>query len=281
MTFKSRRSRQPNLAGKPPYDRFLLIATAALACCLQAARGEAFIVELQPVTLKQFQEYVIKAEGAMEDRLVGPDVFLSIDADPKLRDKVRQGQIEIEKVTIEGVEGGLVHDWIGTIFIPGTNVEEVVQLLEDYDRHTSIYNEVVDSRTISKQGHSVKGFLRFKKVKVMTVVLNTEHEADYKQLDPARWIGISHSTRIAEVKNPETPEETERPPNKGHGFLWRMNAYWRLRQIDGGVYAECRSISLSRGIPFMLSWIIKPIATSMPKTSLSTTLESTKAALTR
>jgi len=280
MTSKNRQ-KTGHLAEKPSRNRFLLIATAALAFCLQAARGEAFIVELKPATIKQFQEYVTKAERTMENRLADPNSFLSIDSDPKLRDKVRQGRIEIEKLTIEDVQNGLVHDWIGTIFIPGTSVDKVVQLLQDFDRHTSIYNEVVDSRTISKQDNSVKGFLRFKKVKVMTVVLNTEHEANYKQLDPARWIGISHSTRIAEVKDPNTPEETERPPNKGHGFLWRMNAYWRLRQIDGGVFAECRSISLSRGIPFMLSWIIKPIATSMPKTSLTTTLDSTRAALTR
>ena len=46
-----------------------------------------------------------------------------------------------------------------------------------------------------------------------------------------------------------------------------------------GVYVECESISLTRDIPFGLSWIVKPFVTSLPKDSLTFTLETTRKAL--
>jgi hypothetical protein len=43
------------------------------------------------------------------------------------------------------------------------------------------------------------------------------------------------------------PEEV--PPGKDSGFLWRLNSYWRFGAADGGVYARCEAISLSRDVP--------------------------------
>jgi hypothetical protein len=45
------------------------------------------------------------------------------------------------------------------------------------------------------------------------------------------------------------------------------------------VYLECRSISLSRGIPAVLDVIIRPMVTSVPRESLRNTLEATVRAL--
>ena len=55
------------------------------------------------------------------------------------------------------------------------------------------------------------------------------------------------------------------PPGTGHGFLWRMNAYWLIEPRPEGVYLECRSLSLSRSIPAGLGWLIEPFVTSVPK----------------
>jgi len=46
-----------------------------------------------------------------------------------------------------------------------------------------------------------------------------------------------------------------------------------------GVYLECRTISLSRNIPTGLGWIIRPMVSSLPRESLTATLESTVRAL--
>ena len=84
------------------------------------------------------------------------------------------------------------------------------------------------------------------------------------------------STRIAEVENAGTPEEREKPVGHDGGYLWRLNTYWRLLTRDGGVYIQCESVSLTRGIPLGLGWIVGPFVTSIPRESLTFTLETTR-----
>jgi hypothetical protein len=45
---------------------------------------------------------------------------------------------------------------------------------------------------------------------------------------------------------------------------------------DGGLYIHCESVSLSRGIPFGFGWMIGPFVTSIPRESLTFTLETTR-----
>ena len=91
-----------------------------------------------------------------------------------------------------------------------------------------------------------------------------------------RWSVASRSTRIAEMDG-----DQELPPGNDHGFLWRMNAYWLIEQRPEGVYLECRTISLSRDIPLMLSLAIKPFVTTVPRESLQETMEATLRAFKR
>jgi hypothetical protein len=84
---------------------------------------------------------------------------------------------------------------------------------------------------------------------------------------------------VAEVYDPG-PGEHELPPGHDHGFLWRLNSFWKFEERDGGVYLECRAISLSRDVPTGLGWLINPIIRSLPRESLSNTLRETRQALT-
>ena len=63
------------------------------------------------------------------------------------------------------------------------------------------------------------------------------------------------------------------------GFLWRLNSYWRFEEADGGVYAQCEAISLSRDVPSLLGWMIKGFLEKFPKESMQNTLRGTKAAV--
>ena len=88
-----------------------------------------------------------------------------------------------------------------------------------------------------------------------------------------------YSTRIAEVEYPDTPREREKPVGRDGGYLWRLNSYWRFLQRDGGVSLQCESISLTRGIPLGLGWIVRPFVTSIPRETLAFTLDTTRKAL--
>ena len=79
-------------------------------------------------------------------------------------------------------------------------------------------------------------------------------------------------TRVAELENPGTPREREKPFDQARGFLWRLNSYWRFKGEADGVIVECESVSLSRGIPLGVAWMVKSFVESVPKESLENAL---------
>jgi len=84
---------------------------------------------------------------------------------------------------------------------------------------------------------------------------------------------------MAEVDHAGTPSEREKPAGRDGGYLWRLNSYWRLYERDGGTYLQCESVSLTRGIPTGLGWMVGPFVSSLPRESLEFTLETTRRAL--
>ena len=96
---------------------------------------------------------------------------------------------------------------------------------------------------------------------------------------PWTWVP-SYATRIVELADPDTPNEREKPVGNDRGFLWRLNTYCSFEQRETDTFMQCESISLSRGIPFMLGALIKPFVTGIPRETLTFTLESARRHLT-
>lgn len=238
---------------------------------------------LRPETLEHFGTYVKKAEAAMDGALQTSAPFLWSERSTETFQRLRNGQVVAQFWSGTGpakVPNGLVHDWVGSALIPGTTVADVLALIQDYDNHKTIYRpEVIDSRLLSRHADDFRIYLRLLKKKIMTVVLDTEHEVHYRSLAPSRWTCQSYSTKIAEVQNAGTATEKILPPDTGYGFLWRLYSYWRFEEREEGTYAECRAISLTRDVPFGMGWLIEPIIQKLPKESLINTLESTRQAL--
>ncbi len=174
----------------------------------------------------------------------------------------------------------LIHHWIGAVFSRGATLHLVLSVVQDYDRHQDIYQpEVVRSKLLRHDGNDFQIFYRLRERKVITVTLNTNHNVHYFPIDPHHCRSRSASTRIAEVGNAGAPDEYEKPVGHDGGFLWRMNSDWRFEELDGGVYVEVESVSLTRDIPAGLGWIVKPFVTSIPRESLLETLGSTRSAV--
>ena len=243
----------------------------------------AKLVQLKPQTVGAFDEYISGAEAGMEQTLHGTSPFLWSDISSSRAELVRGGQVVVQFWTGQGpvkVSSGLIHDWIGAVFIPATNLKKTLALVQDYDNHKNIYKpDVIASTLISHQGNDFQIYLRLLKKKIMTVVLDTDHDVHYRSLDRTHWACCSYTTRIAEVENAGSSKEKVLPPDTGYGFLWRLYSYWRFQEREGGVSVECRAISLTRDVPLGLGWIIEPIIQKLPKESLITTLEATRQAL--
>jgi hypothetical protein len=178
------------------------------------------------------------------------------------------------------VSGGMIHHWVGLVFIPGASLANTMALLQDYDQQYKFYSpEVEQSHLIRRNGNDFHVYLRLRRKKVVTVVLDTEYEVLYTILASDRASARSSSTRIAEVEHAGSANETEKPVGDDNGFLWRLNSYWRLWQRDGGIYVQLEAISLTRNIPAGLGWLVRPFVTSVPQESLQFTLSRTRSNL--
>lgn len=254
-----------------------LTVSVAVSAKVTAAQG---IVRLERETIAEFGILVSDFERVLDQRVEGERNFLWTDDVPGRRAALRKGDVLIEGMRdTPGISGGMLHVWLGAIFIPDATAPEVLKVLQDYDRHQDWYPEVTRSKLLGSDGGVFRGFLQLRKTKILTVVLDTEHEARYRQISEHRWVGRSYSTRIAEVEDPDGANSRELPVGEDRGFLWRMNAYWRLEEAEGGVFAESVSVSLSRGIPTGLGWLIRPFVTSMPRQSLEGVLRATRLAV--
>jgi hypothetical protein len=214
---------------------------------------------------------------------LNPRTLQAFDATPERAQKVLTGKIVAQFWSGRGpvkVPSGLIHDWIAAAFVPDTAIQGIFAAIQDYDNHKNIYKpEVVDSKLVKREGDDFQIYLRLLKKKIITVVLDTDHEVHYRPVDRTRWVCCSYTTRIAEVKNAGSHDERVLRPDTGSGFLWRLYSYWRFEERDAGVVVECRAISLTRDVPLGLGWAIEPIIQKLPEESLINTLEATRLAL--
>jgi hypothetical protein len=239
-------------------------------------------VELKPETLLAYATHIGQTEAVVEQMLRSDEQFLWSDGSPERIAQLRKGATIAElcsgKRPIQVPDG--LNDWIGATCVRGTTMERTLALVQDYDNHKNIYQpEVIASKLICRHGDDFQIYLRLRKKKLITVILDTDHDVHYFSLDRTRWCCHTRTTRISEVEDAGKPTERARPPDTGYGFLWRLNSYWRFAERDSSVFIECRAISLTRNAPKALAWIIEPMVDKLPRESLKATLEATRRAL--
>jgi hypothetical protein len=267
--------------------KFLIAALMLSLLAPRAANAE----DLKPETIDTFNHYVQLTEARINSELERREPFLWVESLPENRREaayreLREGKVVIERLeALDGgkkisVPGGLVHHWIGTIFIPGATLAQTIAFEQDYDNQQQYFRpDVMRSKILQRNGNDFVVELRFYKKKVITTVIDTTHAVHYQPVDATHEWSRSHTTRIQEVDDAGKPDEKLEPEGHDRGFLWRMNTYWRFEEKDGGVYIESQSISLTRDIPTGLGWMIGPYVNSVPRESLTFTLDRTKAAV--
>jgi len=234
-----------------------------IACALPAAAQ--FNVQLSKETEQAFDDYVKAAEAKMDWR-----GRFHADKEGALVLTAGGAQSTID------IKDGLIHDWAAATFVPGGTVSKALAVLQDYDNYKTFYApQVSDSKLLLHNGNKYRVYLRLNKSKgVVSAILDSEYDVDFKALDGGRWSKLSRSTKMNEVQFGKPQAD-----GIGLGFLWRLNAYWVIEPRPKGVYVECRSISMSRDIPKGLAWMIKPMVTTLPKESLRDTMLGTTKAM--
>lgn len=270
-----------------PRDR--LVWTGLALIILLPVGSDA--AELKPKTVAAWTEYVAATEARIAGELAGLDRFLVMDfqtpddADAE-RAAIRAGGVVVTKMQIRRVDGdtidvpsGAIHHWRGTMFVPDVLVDDVLANARQSADADDLQEDVLESRILEQGPDTMRVFLKVKRKKFVTVVFNTEHTVEYAWHGPAHASSASRATKIAELRDPQTPNEREKPVGHDRGFLWRLNSYWRYTQVEGGVIVECESLTLSRSIPVLLRVFIGRLINSAARESMERTLEGMRARL--
>jgi hypothetical protein len=261
-----------------------------LSLCLIAGAVTVGAADLTPAISAAFNRYARLTEQRMTTEVAGA-AFLWIDTLPQNRRAevlrgLQQAGVIIERLqTRDGgreidVPDGLIHHWVGTVFVPRVGVKEAVALMQDYDHHSTYFAPAIArSKLLERDGEHFRVALRFYVKKIITVTMDTENDAEFFHPGADRAHSRIRSTRVSEIADAGTPQEKPKPAGEENGFMWNLNTYWRFLERDGGTYIQCESLTLTRDVPFALAWIVRPIVTQMPKESLTFTLAKARASL--
>ena len=263
--------------------RHLFKQILAILC---VSLGPEFLgaADLQPETLKAWDTYVHQVQMRMEERSRGQVPFLRLDEAPELAGRVHDGEIFVEPVGGESpllVPRGLIHDWVGAVFVPKVRPDEVMGVLSDYERYADFYRPmVVKSQLLGKQpDREFVRLLMIQKAYRLTAAVEADDEIHVVRLDADRAYSLSISIHVREIADYGKPNQNILPQDQGSGYVWRMFTVTCLEHRDGGTYVEIEMIALSRGIPWPFGWLMQPLTERLPRTILAATLRDTRDAV--
>jgi hypothetical protein len=248
--------------------------------CPAAVHGAS----LEPTALKAWEEYLDSANTRMEQRLSTGKSFLWVDEETDRLQRVRAGEIVVSPVGPQNpkrVPSGLIHDWVGAAFIPDARLQDVLQVVRNYDQYKDLYQpNVIDSRVIDTSETKDRfSMLLMHKSTFLKMALDADYESRYVHVDDRRVYSISRATRIQEVDEYGTPAQRTLQQDQGKGIIWRLFSITRYAERDGGVYLELEAIGLSRDIPASLRFLVEPIIRRVSRASLATSLRQTEQAV--
>lgn len=255
---------------------------AALLAAAFAAPAQA--IELQHATLDAWRHYVDAADARMQSRPESGKPFLWIDEAPDRAARVRRGEVLVAPAIGRGtqsVPNGLIHDWIGAVFIPNAGLGTLMEVVHNYNRYKEIYRPVVtDSRVIDGGADEQQFAMVWQRhVLFVNAAMRGRYKAHDFTLDARRGYSFIDATSIQEIEEYGQPSQHLLPPDTGNGFIWRVHSIARYEERDGGVYLEMEAMALTRDIPGSLRWLVSPVVNHLSVNSLTMTLSQTREAV--
>jgi hypothetical protein len=257
------------------------VATLALWAAIPGISGA---IELQRATIDAWNTYVQAEDARMTGRLADGKPFLWIDEAPDRAARLRRGEVIVAPLVGNGTmaaPGGLIHDWIGAVFIPNGSIAGLLAAVHDYRNYRDIYKPVVvDARPLGCSSDEQEFSMTWQR---HVIFINAAMEAQYRAHDytvnDSRGYNVTDAVRIQEIENFGHASQRLLPRGTGNGFMWRLHSIARYQERDGGLYLELEVTALTRDVPASLRWIVNPIMNHLSVNSLTATLRQTRDAV--
>ena len=202
------------------------LLVALWACAPVTLRAQ----ELKPATTRAFDCYVQGAEARLDAR----KAFLAADLDAALNDRLVRDQ-RVETFPANGANphklpAAHLYDWTGSVFIPGGTADRTIRLLQDYDRRAQYFPDMVsESKLACRTGD---GHFQYSMQLKEAGHIEVRSDVVWERVDQHRWKCRSYATSLREI-------------GSNHGYLLRLYSYWRVAEVEKGIYVEGESISLT------------------------------------
>ena len=232
-------------------------------------------------TLRAWDEYIRTLDVERENRINGNGPFLRVDESPDLQRRVQRNELVVTNHDPRKVPQGMIHHWVGGMFIRNTSLDQAMSVLTNYPRYSEVYKQLLKNcSVVERNGDDIKlSVVAVQKALSVTAAVSTDNQIHIVRLDSKRVLITSSATRIQEIANYGQSSEHAFPEDRRPGYVWRAVVNERLEERDGGVYVELETVALSRGIPVEFRWLIKPLTDELPRKMMIDMLNDTRAAL--
>jgi hypothetical protein len=233
------------------------LAALALSATLQGSILPTF--HLEPQTLQIFETYVAQ----FEKNVAAPwaqSAQMWIDGDSH-NGAFANGKPVVQPRENTDIAGGSIHHFSGVIHIAGGTIAEVRHIMQDYPNYPKYFKGDVSSGSATLEPDSTPADEHYtshislvQSTLWIAVSYDCVYDTHYRLPDPHRWESISSAVSIKEWRDPKDAGKGYYPEGDDHGFLWRTNTFWFVRENNGGVDVELDSMTLSRPIPTGFAW---------------------------
>lgn len=234
-----------------------LLACAAFSFTLYA--GILPVFHLEPATLQVFETYVAQ----FERNTFAPYAEtgkLPMDSDTR-SPAYAAGKTVLRPRENTDIAGGSIHHFSGALRVPGATIADVRHVMQDYVNYPKYFKPdvgkgsgVLDPASSPADEHYTSHLSLVQSTLWIAVSYDCDYDTHYRLYDPHHWTSASHSNWIHEWRDPKDESRGYYPEGDDHGFLWKTNTYWFVREDSAGVDLELDSMTLSRPVPAGFAW---------------------------
>ena len=247
-------------------DRFVF-RTAALAALIVVAPSAQASEEaiLKAKTASDFAKYVAAVEARRARDIADHEPFLDIERQPpaqlaRTMATLKRGEVIVTRGVARddssnevSIDGGLINHWRGTVFVPNVKLDATAEgAAGTADRQAQAGRRAVVARRLARRrfaegvpaaaAHQVRDRgLRHR--------IRRRSTSGSRRIAPGATASRRRSSRS---KTPARRASARCPKATIHGYMWRLNSYWRYKQLDDGVLVEIESLTLSRSLPAII-----------------------------
>jgi len=171
------------------------------------------------------------------------------------------GKPVVEPRENRDIAGGSIHHYSGVMHLQGATIEDVRRIVQDYANYPKYFKPDVSKGSGTPGPDSTPAdehFTSHISLAQSTLWINVSYDCVYDthflRPEPRRWLAKSTAASIKEWLDAKDVSQGYYPEGEDHGFLWRTNTYWFVRENNGGVDLQLDSITLSRPIPTGFAW---------------------------